>query len=174
MTPEERDRLGTLIELYKEQCSHGRHTEAQRQAAGTLLLTAGGALIALMGALQFSIHCAPIAGLLLGLGVFGKRFMGVFEKKWEETSGRRDFYRTEIERITGTPTPNVTSSKGLLRAFWKRTFDAVVITGIVCLLLVGTVVSVRSTHQQGTLMDRILEQVSVQGKATSTPGGNPQ
>jgi hypothetical protein len=47
----------TLIELYKNQCAHGRHIERQHQAIASLLFTAGGALVAVKGA---SIsHCTP-------------------------------------------------------------------------------------------------------------------
>ena len=177
MTEEEKSTLETLIEFYKEHCSHGRHTETQRQAAGTLLMTIGGALIALMGALQFSIHCLPLAFLLIGVGIFGRRFMQVFEIKWKETEDRRNFYRGKIQEITTIPTPPVKGSSGTARKFWRNTFNGVTLIGVVCLLIVSVVVAARYTQQRGTWQERIEEQLSKakdEGVPSSAVGhGNP-
>jgi hypothetical protein len=162
-----KEKLAPLLEFYKEQCSHGRHIESQRQAACTLLLTAGGALIALMGTLKFSIHCAPIACLLFALGWFGKRFVQVYELKWEESSERRNYYREAIETVTGISNPQVARAPGTLRKFWRGTFDGLIFTGVLCLLIVIAVVWVRGSNSKGPWLERIKQQVSVGGDAAA-------
>jgi hypothetical protein len=105
MPIDQKDTLGALIEFYKEQCEHGRHTESQRQQVSTLLLSITTALIGLMGALKFSPSCLPLALSLILVGVFGWFFMGKYELKWEETKARRKFYREEIQAKAEVPDP---------------------------------------------------------------------
>src|SRR5881296_1940709 len=105
-SPEGPPNLNALLEFYKEQCSHGRHTEAQREAVSRLLLTAAAALFAVMGTLNFSILSAPVALLFFALGILGRRFMRIYEEKWKEAEYRRNHYRTEIERVGGITPPS--------------------------------------------------------------------
>ena len=167
------NRLAPLIEFYKEQCTHGRHTETQRQAAGALLLAAAGGLIAIMGTLRFSIHCFPLAFLVVGLGIFGWLFMRVFEDKWTGTEERRNHYRKDVERIAEILPPEVAGSSHSLRRFWRGTFHAVTVTGIVCLFIVSSVAWVRYIREPSrSFPEAILKQIATAGNEQSV-ASNP-
>ena len=97
----ETQRLQVIVELYKEQCAHGRHTETQRHAASSMFLTAAGALIAVIGAMKFTWQAAPLAVCVVFLGVYAHRFIGVYERKWDELSYRRNHYRELMQSETG-------------------------------------------------------------------------
>lgn len=51
--PKSSHELEVLIELYKENCVHGRHIEAQRSVVATMFLTSSGILLSIIGALKF-------------------------------------------------------------------------------------------------------------------------
>ena len=154
ITEDDKETLTACLELYKEQCTHGRHTEAQRQLVATFLFTAAGALVAVMGTLHFSIHCLPIAILLFCLGVFGYHFVRIYEIKWTETSERRNDYRTKIQKILpGTEPTGANATHGTLRQFWRRAFIGVWIVGVVCFLIVCCVVYTRSLGSSNGICD---------------------
>ena len=138
LTPKEK--ISTYLEFYKEHCTHGRHTETQRQTVTTFLFAAAGGLVALMGALHFSIQCLPIALLLFSLGVFGSKFVKVYEIKWDETAAKRRLYRQKIlslleEGDCGSSASAKTTTVRL-RTYWRRAFMGVWIASLVCIVLI--------------------------------------
>lgn len=148
ITDDEKARLTAVTALYNEQCAHGRHTETQRATLTTILLSAAGVLVGLIGTLKFSIHCIPVTFALISTGLLGRRFVEIYEQKWEETSDRRNFYRGEMETIGrfGTPTVVPNSSKKQLRRLWRHAFSGVVIFGIACLVLTIALSMMRTRH----------------------------
>ena len=139
--------MTAVTALYNEQCAHGRHTETQRSALTTILLSASGVLVALMGTLKFSIHCIPVAFALISTGLLGRRFVDIYEKKWIETGDRRNFYRDEMQRTGGFgPPKDSNSTKGQLRKLWRNAFSGVVIFGIACLVLIIALSVMRIRH----------------------------
>lgn len=139
-------RLQVITELYKEQCAHGRHTETQRHAASAMFLAFAGALMAVIGAMKFAWQAAPLAVCLIFLGSYARRFIGVYERKWDELSFRRAHYRKLMQGETGLQPIDETidpaaRNRGLprLRDYWKQTFRGVSIAGFACLLVICVV-----------------------------------
>jgi hypothetical protein len=132
MPIEEADTLGALLELYKEQCTHGRHIESQRQEITAILFTLAAALITLMGVLNFTFYSFPIGFLLFLVGALGWRFMQRYVEKWNETDKRRTFYRKKIESLALISCTGVTNSPGRLRTLWKLIFAAIMVIGVFC------------------------------------------
>jgi hypothetical protein len=128
----ETEKLNALINFYNEQCTHGRHTESQRQGITTILAGAAAGLIGLMGTLKFSLYSLPFAILIILIGVFGWQFMQIYHYKWEELSTRRDSYRKEIESEANIAPVGGGASKGRLRKLWKATFLGIILFGITC------------------------------------------
>ncbi|VWX51181.1 hypothetical protein [Novosphingobium sp. 9U] len=133
-------KLQFITDLYKEQCTHGRHTEAQRQfMAGTLLILSG-ILLSMIAALHFDITAMPIALTLVALALCAKKCIAVFEMKREELTARRDHYRFEAEKITGTevfaPAANGRNMQRLSNQ-WNKLFNFVLVLGILLTLIIA-------------------------------------
>jgi len=139
----EKETLTTLVELYKEQCDHGRHTESQRQEATNLLILLTTALLALMGVLHFSKYPSLLFSMLIILfGLLGYFFMRAFERKWDESADRRNFYRKHIENLANfdpnnpKPHPNIEpppspENRKTLRKFWKGVSLSIIVLGVI-------------------------------------------
>lgn len=123
----------TLLELYKENCTHGRHIESQRSAVSSMFLTAAGVLLSVVGALKLAPGTLPLAICVIGLAYFAKRFVKMYSLTYHETSRRRRHYRERMEEISGAEHCPPLISGVTLRHHWAGTFDLV--------LLIGTVVS---------------------------------
>jgi hypothetical protein len=129
--------VDVLIELYNEQCEHGRHIEKQRQEVTNLLLTLSGALIALMGILKLTKYCFPLAGFLILIGVLGWLFMRAFERKWDESGERRNFYRRQIEQLTQIETPPPPQNRKTLRKLWEGISILVIVIGVAFVMVIA-------------------------------------
>lgn len=132
------DQKTAYLELYKEQCTHGRHIESQRQTMASMLLVFAGGLLAADATLRFSIFTFPLSLGVCLLACAGYRLITIFGNKWDETRKRRDDYRmkllaieTERDQTNGTPDSHGTASHGMLRRGWRTIF---VFTGIVGIL----------------------------------------
>ncbi|HEU0135205.1 MAG TPA: hypothetical protein VFR28_10305 [Allosphingosinicella sp.] len=132
MKQDDARRLEAILHLYKEQCEHGRHTEGQRERLTAALLALAGGSIATLAALRFSLASLPIALFLAATGVLGGRFARLYEQKWEEAGGRRDFYRTLLQDQLDIGQPTRGASRGGLRLLWRRIFTLVTLFGFLC------------------------------------------
>jgi hypothetical protein len=138
-------KVQALLELYKEQCTHGRHTESQRHLVTAMFLTASGALLTIVSYNKFETWVWPLAGSVCVLGLIGMGFAHVFEIKWEESGLRRNHYRKQVESLTGIDTydpdekpPKKKPSKHRFarhRYFWRLTFVFVISAGAVAVWL---------------------------------------
>lgn len=136
-----------LLELYKEQCSHGRHTEAQRHLVTAMFLTAAGALLTIVSFNHFARWTWPLAACVCVLGLLGLGFARVFEIKWNELSRRRNYYREQVEDLAGIEAmpedyvPRHLKADELppkhkfsrLRVYWRLTFVFVIGAGLLAL-----------------------------------------
>lgn len=130
-------RTQALLEFYKEQCAHGRHTETQRHGVATMFLGAAGILLSVIGALRFSLYSIPLALCVVWLGLFGNRFIFRYGVKWDELSERRNHYRKEIQKVLSIPDAKAPSHPGrqTIRSYWQLTFLAIAAVGALCGLL---------------------------------------
>jgi len=109
-----------------------------------MFLAASGVFISVIGALKFTLSAAPLAILVIFLGLYANRFVAVYEQKWDELTVRRHFYREKLEALVDIPSISDSayqkiykSGKKLrLRHYWRNTFYVVSLSGIVCLLIV--------------------------------------
>lgn len=141
--------LQVLLELYKEQCSHGRHTEGQRHLVSAMFLTAAGVLLTVASTNKFSLEMWPICVSVSTLGLLGLMFSRVYEIKWDETGVRRHYYREQLEDLTGilpiplgfvprsSPLAKAPKKKPFarLRIYWRLTFLFVIVVGLLATTL---------------------------------------
>jgi hypothetical protein len=137
-----------FLELYKEQTAHGRHTEMQRQQMTQLILTISTALLGVMAALKFSIHCLPLALAMIYLGSFGRRFTLAYVERFDGHMSRARALRKAVDQqVASGGAQNIFDNNPVtkstrLREFWLGLHRAIQILGAICvivnLLAVGT------------------------------------
>src|SRR5581483_168764 len=86
-----------LMELYKENTAHGRHTETQRQLVTTFLVTFVGGILALLGTRSFDVYLLPLALFIIPVGSFGKSMIEKLKERFEYHMAMARAFRTEIE-----------------------------------------------------------------------------
>jgi len=87
-----------LIEVYKEQCTHGRHHEAQRTAMSNLILIAATGIIAFVTFDdKLNLFDLPIALFLVILGLFGALFSVKFGERFKHHSSRSREIRNQLD-----------------------------------------------------------------------------
>jgi len=73
-----------LLELYKEEQTHARHTETQRLEVTKFLLVGVGVLLGFMGTLKFSIYCLPFGVVITLLGLIGVRITATYVDRFDD------------------------------------------------------------------------------------------
>jgi hypothetical protein len=130
-----------FLELYKEQTTHARHTEQQRQQMTQLILATGAALLGAMAALRFSIYCLPLAAAMIRLGSFGSGFTRTYSDRLDgHTSRARELRKAADSEVAAgaaqrifDENPVVKSDR--IRTYWYGLNRAIQFLGIVCLAL---------------------------------------
>lgn len=142
-------KMQALLDLYKEQCSHGRHTESQRHLVTAMVLTAAGALLAVVSSNGFQPWAWPLAACVALLGLLGLGFARVYEIKWDEAGRRRNYYREQLQDLAGIASmPKDYVPRNLpekqkprkhrfsrLRDYWRITFLFVTFAGLIAIWL---------------------------------------
>jgi hypothetical protein len=60
--------------MYQEHTTQGRHHEAQRTSANTIIAAVAGGVVALIGNKDITVAKGPLAAFLIALGLFGVIF----------------------------------------------------------------------------------------------------
>lgn len=147
-TPDDsRPNLSALLQLYKEQCDHGRHIETQRQLVSALLLTASGGSLGywFLNADHFRIWVLPSCAIILGL--LGIAFNRAYVVKWDEAGVRREDYRKLIEAagaIFRVERERKRARYSRLRTYWYLIFALVITAGIAAFFMSSTIAT--ETH----------------------------
>ena len=153
-----------LLELYKEQTAHGRHTETQRLEVTKFILVAVAALLGVIGTMKFSIHCIPLSLAIIYLGTFGRRMTEIYVERFDGHMERARAFRIEIDklvpqaRIQAIISANKVVKSERLRDFWIRIHRALIVLGMACLLWNFLAVGARWAKQSGDCRDRLIEQ----------------
>src|SRR5208283_593598 len=124
--------------------------EQQRQQVTVILAGGAGVLLTGIATLRFSIVSAPLALIVVAIGIFGWLFLEIFETKWEETKARRNFYRLKIEAIANLDSPLVESSPGRLRKAWRLIFAGFMLAGLISLIITILLAVSGLKHPQGS------------------------
>jgi hypothetical protein len=130
-----------LLEIYKEENAHARHTEVQRLEVTKFLLVLAGAFVALMGALKFSIYCLPFGVLIIFLGMIGAKITDTYVTRFDDHRRRARAMRAQIDSMTKPPNvampiviahPISTPPNSRVRSFWTQISYSMMALGIVC------------------------------------------
>lgn len=130
-----------LLELYKEEQTHARHTETQRLEVTKFILVVVGVLVGFMGTLRFSIYCLPFGILIIALGFIGLTVTSTYVQRFDDHRKRARAFRSEIDKMV-TPAGKAEEVLSLhridknerLRTFWERINRGVITLGAICLL----------------------------------------
>lgn len=156
-----------LLELYKEQTSQGRHTETQRQQVTQLIIGVTTALLGVMAALKFSVHCLPLAVAMIYLGGFGRRFTSTYIERFDGHMGRARVLRKAVDQevasglVQSLFDGNPVTKTGRVRNYWLGLHRAIQILGFVCLALNLLSVGTRIAYWK-TPADGIVKQLRLQ------------
>jgi C4-dicarboxylate transporter len=132
-----------LLELYKEENTHARHTETQRLEVNKFLLGLASAFVAFMGALKFSIFCLPFGLAIIAIGFVGLAITKTYIQRFDDHRERARALRTEIDSETAPKNvakpiidnhPMVKQQGTRVRSFWEMINFAVMILGVGCFL----------------------------------------
>jgi hypothetical protein len=165
-----------FFEMYKEQITHVRHTEVQRLEVTKFLVGLAAALVGVMGALKFSIHCLPLCATLVYCGFLGRRLTGTYVHRLDgHTNRAREFRRLldseaskgEVEKILSS-NPVVRSSR--LRSFWLRVNTAIIILGVLCSCWNLGAIGTRLHNQSGSTLEKLENQLAF--SETTQPQSN--
>jgi hypothetical protein len=92
-----------LLEFYKENTTHGRHLETQRQLVSGLVLAIAAAAIGALAALRFQDRaCLLLGAVLLGDGFLGTAFSIVQYGKYAQTRERFRALRDQLDLLCPT------------------------------------------------------------------------
>jgi TM2 domain-containing membrane protein YozV len=163
-----------LLELYKEEQTHARHTETQRLEVTKFLLTGVGVLLGFMGALKFSIYCLPFGVDIILLGLIGVAITATYVDRFDDHRKRARALRAEIDQMVTPPgfaksvfAVNKIRKAERVRDFWTRINYGVVILGVICLVCNILVVAARmrpdTVSPKGTF-EKVLHQLSLSEK----------
>ncbi len=159
-----------LIELYKEEQTHARHTEVQRLEVTKFILVAVGVLVGFMATLKFSIYCLPFGALILALGFIGRTVTSTLVQRFDDHRTRARAFRHQIDQLVTPPgkAESVLSSNRLdkterLRSFWERINRGVIVLGAICLFcnLLAIWARVNADHHPTSFIEKILNQLSL-------------
>lgn len=164
-----------LLELYKEEQTHARHTETQRLEVTKFLLLIVGALVGFMGTLKFSIYCLPFGILIVSLGFIGRTVTSTYIKRFDDHRTRARAFRTRIDEMV-TPAgiarpilkehPMTKPNNDRVRTFWIKINNGVIVLGFVCLLcnLSAVMVRARANTSGRSMGTRIIEELALPDK----------
>ena len=165
-----------LLELYKEENTHARHTETQRLEVNKFLLGLASAFVAFMGALKFSIFCLPFGVAIVAIGLIGMSITKTYVQRFDDHRKRARAFRAAIDNQT-TPAgtaksiidnhPMVKEEGVRVRAFWERINLAIMLLGVVCLVcnLLAVAARVNSDDHSKSIQERLAHQLSPSDKS---------
>ena len=160
-----------LVELYKEENTHARHTETQRLEVNKFLLGLASAFVAFMGALKFSIFCLPFGLAIAAVGIMGLSITRTYVQRFDDHRKRARSFRAAIDNQT-TPAglaktiiddhPMVKDKGARLRTFWGAINLAIVVLGVVCFLcnLLAIAARVDAEDHNKSIPQRLAHQLS--------------
>jgi hypothetical protein len=157
-----------LLELYKEEQTHARHTEVQRLEVTKFILVAVGVLIGFMATLKLSIYCLPFEVLILALGFIGLTVTSTYVTRFDDNRKRARAFRSEIDQfvVPAGKAELVLSGNRLdkterLRSFWERINRGVIVLGAICLLcnLLAVGARINVDHHPISFRDKIINQL---------------
>jgi hypothetical protein len=162
-----------LIEMHKEQVTHGRHTETQRLEVTKFILAAAAALVGVMGVLKFSIHCIPVAAGVIYLGWFGRQITNTFIERFDGHMRRARALRQAVDSSAAKgavqaiwdANPVVdrdpVARSRRVRSFWLRINNAIVCFGLICMAWNIGAVGARLSKQHGTFCEKLVDQLAL-------------
>jgi TM2 domain-containing membrane protein YozV len=159
-----------LLELFKEEHTHARHTETQRLEVTKFLLVGGGVLFGFMGTLKFSIYCLPFGVVIILLGLTGVAITSTYVDRFDDHRGRARALRVAIDGMVSPSglakkiyADNQIRKTERVRDFWIKINYGVVILGAICLLCNVLAVAARMQTNSGshTCTERIMHQLSL-------------
>ena len=163
-----------LLELFKEEQTHARHTETQRLEVTKFLLVAVGALLGLMGTLKFSIYCLPFGAVIMLLGLIGLTITSTYVDRFDDHRQRARAFRHEIDQMVSPPgvarrvlDHHKIRKEERVRAFWTKINFGVVTLGALCVAcnLLAVAARVRADPSaQATYVEKIVHQLSLSEK----------
>lgn len=158
-----------LLELFKEEQTHARHTETQRLEVTKFILVTAGVLVAFMGSLKFSVYCLPFGPLIMLLGVVGLAVTSTYVERFDAHRARARAFRAKIDEMLN-PTgyakdilkdhPVVKEER--VRSFWEKINHGVIALGAVCLFCNLIAIWARATTDPSpmTNVQKIFRQLS--------------
>jgi hypothetical protein len=157
-----------LLELFKEEHTHARHTETQRLEVTKFLLVGAGVLFGFMGTLKFSIYCLPFGVVIILLGLTGVAITSTYVDRFDDHRGRARALRMAID-CTVSPSglakkiydENRIRKKPRVRDFWIRINYGVVIMGAICLVcnVLAVAARMQTDSCSHTFKERIMHQL---------------
>jgi hypothetical protein len=159
-----------LLELYKEEQTHARHTEVQRLEVTKFILVAVGVLVGFMATLKFSIYCLPFGLLTVALGFIGLKVTSTYVQRFDDHRNRARAFRSEIDemvlpahRAHQILKDHVLDKSDRLRMFWQKLNKGVIVLGIVCLLCNLLAIAARGYRDPAAVsaIQKILNQLSL-------------
>ncbi len=130
------DEQQLLVEIFKEENTHARHTETQRLEVTKFILVAGAALFGAMATLQFDrAKCRPLAYALIFLGFTALMLTIVYGMRFDDHRTRaramRDALATSIlSKESKDILPPIDKSLSV-RAFWLALDVAIILFGVI-------------------------------------------
>jgi hypothetical protein len=159
-----------LLELYKEEQTHARHTEVQRLEVTKFILVAVGVLVGFMATLKFSIYCLPFGLLTIALGFIGLKVTATYVQRFDDHRSRARAFRSEIDQIV-VPAhkahqilkDHVLDKTDRLRTFWQALNKGVIVLGAICLVCNLLAVAARVYRDSSAMstVQKILNQLSL-------------
>ena len=164
-----------LLELYKEEQTHARHTETQRLEVTKFILVAVGVLLGFMGTLKFSIYCLPFGVDIILLGLVGIAATSTYVSRFDDHRDRARAFRSEIDERVDPPGraqqvlhkhPIGKLKEGRVRTFWRNINYGITVLGAICLLcnLIAVAARVKSDLRPDTVTQKLSRQLSLTEK----------
>ena len=164
-----------LLELYKEEQTHARHTETQRLEVTKFLLVGVGVLLGFMGTLKFSIYYLPFGVVIILLGWIGVAITARYVDRFDDHRQRARALRKKIDQMVSPSgcAKNVLDANKIrkeerIRDFWTRINYGVAVLGTVCLicniLAVAARMRTETTSQRSTFVEKVVNQLSLTEK----------
>ncbi len=89
-----------LLEIFKENTTHGRHVQTQRQLVTAFILAIAGAILGALGTLHFPVAaCKGLGIVLFVFGLIGALFCFVQHGKYVQNRARWQATRDRLEAL---------------------------------------------------------------------------
>jgi hypothetical protein len=91
--------ITVLMDLYKENTTHGRQHETQRQLVTAAIVALDASLLAVMSALKFHPASLPLAAVVTMTGFIGKRFSEKFFERFKYHTTMAKWFRERLNAM---------------------------------------------------------------------------